>query len=46
MIYILSFIIDKKDWYSKTAQSINCKPTECSGANVPPDWRKQINELK
>lgn len=46
VIYRLSLIVDKKDWYSKAAQSINCKPTECSGANVPFDWKKQVNELK
>lgn len=46
LIYVLSRHIDNEQWYTKTAGSINKTPAQCSGANVPEGWRKEINVIK
>lgn len=46
LIYALSRHIDNEHWYTKTSESIKKTPTQCSGANVPDKWKKEINAIK
>lgn len=45
IFYLAKFMC--MDWYNTTASSINFKPTDCSGANVPDTdlWRKEMEKI-
>lgn len=46
--YTISFLSKKtnREWYQKSARSIGLSPSDCSGANVSEDWKKQLNVIK
>jgi hypothetical protein len=46
LIYILGKHIDDESWYRDVAHSINTEPQKCSGASVPPLWRKNLNSIR
>lgn len=45
IIYRLHLIINDSTWYKKAANSIEVIPKNCSGANVPEEWKEMINDL-
>ncbi len=46
MIYVLSRRMNNPQWYSDSAHSIDTEPNKCSGAGVPPEWKRQALAIK
>lgn len=47
--YTISFLSKKTkndEWYKKAANSIDFEPSDCSGANVPEDWKIKLNKIE
>ncbi len=45
MIFTLNKVIQNKDWYKAASQSVNSKPTICSGVTVPISWSHRARSL-
>jgi hypothetical protein len=46
IIYVLSRRMNNPQWYSDSAHSIDTEPNKCSGAGVPPEWKRQALAIK